>query len=826
MRLALPVLLLACHAETPKPAVKADPICDLADIDLPKTYALSAPVEVRVDDRGIPHVYAQNDTDLFYGAGYTYAKERLFQLDTWRRQAHGTMAEVHGEDYVDDDLGSRTFAFDRWACESVALVAEQRPEDFALLVAYISGVNTRVAEVNASQAELPFGFGPDELDYAPAPFEVSDIVAIGRRINFGYSDTLSYDLLYTMLQKLVPQYDAWPIFRPGPERYIVADTAPEGPAARPSAAHAAPEPADIAAIARLAEAAQTLHGTFDLGGSNSWAVNGAHTENGRPLVANDPHAGWYDPSLLMPLHLDSAGQGGTFSVIGFAFPGVPGVQMGHNAHIAWTGTTNQSDQTDIWAVDVSGGEVELGGESFVVEQDVQFIDVRLDDGSIESREITIQRVDGYGVILPEELLPLPSSLFGGNAILVNWPGFSATAEIFTFLDLDRATDLEDFEAAILEQRVGMHNWVAASADGIRYRAHGDIPDRGPLGARAAANQVLDATDPSTFWTGDMLPDSVMPRLDGSQDWIVTANNDPFGHTADNDPLNDAFYYGSYYAPAYRADRIASQLDAMISAGPVTVAQMTNLQMDARSLIAEALVPLFVDAASRIDTDKALAAFRERPDLVAAVERLDAWDRVMDRDSAEAAIFRAFSGYLGRRAFSGELSVLFDAVETAAPVTLANIVVLAFTQDNEALLDDDRDRFLVAALDDALAWTASRAMDLGVAELAWRDIHRGSFTPDLGAETLVPVDGDEATVNVSSCSFWDGSTPQDTCDANDGAIFRTVTSFDEDGTPVSWFTLPFGPDGDVDRWLDADYDTLPFRRADVEARTVETWAITP
>src|SRR4051812_43139551 len=102
MHAVLPLLLLACHQpEKPAPAAAARE-CSLGDIDLPATYALVAPVEVRVDDRGIDHVYAANDDDLFYAAGYTYAKERLFQLDTWRREAHGTMSEVRGEGSVND----------------------------------------------------------------------------------------------------------------------------------------------------------------------------------------------------------------------------------------------------------------------------------------------------------------------------------------------------------------------------------------------------------------------------------------------------------------------------------------------------------------------------------------------------------------------------------------------------------------------------------------------------------------------------------------------------------------------------------------------------
>lgn len=820
------LLLAACRPDESAPSVAdtAPSACDVEAIGLPTTYTPAAAVEVLTDDRGIRHVYAASDADLFWGAGYQIAADRLFQFDTWRRLARGTMAEVRGEDEVTSDLTARVFGYDRYACESLVWVAEDRPDDFALVVAYVAGLNRRVEEVRSGAAALPADFAT--LGYVPEPFSLEDVLAIGKRINLGYSSTVEYDLLYGLMTQLVPNAADFPIFDPGPARFIVADAAPAstarpGPrgAARGGRAPTADEVVAIRdALARIREA----HGMGP--GSNNWAVNGAHTENGRPLLANDPHSGYATPATLWQVHLDSASAGGAFDVVGFAFPGVPGVQLGHNRRLAWAATTAQADQTDLWAVPVDDGVAQLGGEEVPVIEEVETIRVKLDDGTVEDRAFTVRRVEGRGVFLPEELLPVPSTLFGGD-LLVGWVGLQPTDEIFTFFDLDRAEDLDAFEAAVGYQKVGLHNWVGATAEGVRYRVHGWVPDRGPVGARIAANRVLDGTDASTLWTGAYLDADLLPHLDGSQDYIVTANNDPFGHTADNDPLNDDVYYASWFAPSYRAERVASELERLIAAGPVTPAQMAALQMDDHSLLADGLVPLLEGAVARIDTNEDLAEWRGREDLVAAAARLSAWDRGMGRDSAEAALFRAWEGFLEKRTLS-DLSFLFDAVEDSASVTVANVNLLVHQGQVESVLGGNADVHLVAALDEALAWTAERAAERGVAEVVWGDVHRARFDADVGDDVYVPMDGDDATVNVGQCSFWDGDDPAALCDTPDGAIFRTVTTFADDGTPTSSFAVPYGADGDVDRWLAGDLDALPFARADVEARTVERTTLSP
>ncbi len=825
------LLLAACTGPDDKATLPpVDAACDLADH--PAAYALTAPVDILRDDRGIPHLYAQNDADLFWASGYQAAIDRLFELDTFVRAARGTLSEVRGEDSVSDDITARTFDFGRYACDSLAWVAEDRPEDYALMVAYVSGVNARIAEVRAGDAPLPWGFGPAELDYLPEPMEVADIVRIGQRINLGYSSTIEYDILYSLMTRLSSNYADLPVFSPGPERFIAAATAPTG-ASRPAPATPAPltwTPEEATAFLDGVQAIRAY--TYPGEGSNNWAVNAAYTDNGRPLLANDPHSSFHDPNTLYLQHMNSADAGGAFDVAGFSFVGIPGVQLGHNASLAWAATTNFPDQTDLYDVaitEVAGGGLvaDMGGTAVPVSERDEVIRVKLADGSIEERALTFQEVEGYGVVLPDALLPVPKNLFAGGSVLVSWVGFSPTNEVLIYFDLNRASTLDGFEAAIDHQRVGMHNWMGATAEGIRYHTHGLIPDRGPVATRPAANQVLDASDAGTLWTGTYLSADHLPHLDGTQPFLVSANNDPWGHTADNDPLNDTFYYGSFFSPGFRAERISTELERVLAAGPATSADMMALQLDTHSSLAATLVPFLTDAAARIDTDEALASFRGRDDLLDAVARLSTWDRRMVATSEEAALFRAWQGFASERTLGGDLSLLFQPVESSSPVTIAKVNLLVHQLGIESVLDGRGDYDLLASLDDALAWSAERAAATGQSTWSWEDMHRVKVHPTWGETAYLAADGDESTPNVSPCGFWaESGDPAATCDGDEGPIFRSVTSFGEDGVPETMFNVPFGNDGDTTLWREGVYDAFAFRRAEVDARTVETVTLAP
>lgn len=788
-------------------------------------YSLQAPVDITFDDQNVPHIYARSDLDAVFAEGYQEATDDLYPLELTKRAATGRLAEVLGEQALQSDEQALTFQFAEMGSRSARLLMQERPGDYNLLVAYAAGINRRIAEVNHGEAAKPDGFAT--LGFDPETWTVDDVYAIGERIQFGFSNTFSFDLLATLLGKLVNHADELPIYEPFGSAFYVKDGAEAGKRTRSAPLPAQSGGIDAAQVRALFAAlgrVRRFHGDGE--GSNSWAVSGASTDNGRPYLANDSHGPLTDPNLMHLQHLDSTSGGGTLDVIGLSYLGLPLVHVGHNRSIAWGATTNFADTMDLWDVSVAGDTVDLGGKSVAVETTTKTISVRAADGSIHEQAFDVRVVPDRGVLLPAAILPVPKALLAKGELLLGWPGFEPTAELSMFAGFDRAANLDDFEDAVGLQRIGMQNWIAASADGIRLRVHGLVPDRGPLAGRPHANVILDGSDATTLWTGAYLPDSHLPRLDGSQPFIVTANNDPWGHTADNDPTNDDFYYGSFYAPGFRAQRITSRLGELIGGGPVTRDAMQSLQTEIKSTLAEEMLPLLHDAMAAVGSDPDLDAFAGRSDLVDAAARLDAWDRRMSRDSAEAALCRVFLAYLSKRTLSGPMGLLFHGIDDAQPVTMQKVNLLVHEQRLDAFLGGKQRVDLVGALADAVDELDKRGVTLGH-PVTWGDLHEAVFKkPDLTDPTIRVTDGDDSTLNVAQSRCWDNDALADHCTTTGGAVYRLVDGFDEDGTPVATYDFPMGNAGSTDDWVNERYAPLRFRRSDVEGHASATRRLLP
>jgi penicillin amidase len=171
----------------------------------------AAQIEIVYDGFEIPHIYAADEADAFHGAGYAQAVDRLFALEMSRRAARGTLSELLGEAGFTGDLQARTFEFGRLGEESLQALAVESPRDHRTLEAFATGINRRLAEIARGEAPMP----PElvALGAVPAPFTAADLMANGMRVLFGFSNTLEYDLLYTVLQRLVADTDTLPIFQ-------------------------------------------------------------------------------------------------------------------------------------------------------------------------------------------------------------------------------------------------------------------------------------------------------------------------------------------------------------------------------------------------------------------------------------------------------------------------------------------------------------------------------------------------------------------------------------------------------------------------------------
>ncbi len=791
-------------------------------------------VELVRDRLGVMHVYGSDDQAALYGQGYALATDRLFQIELTRRQALGQQAEVLGEKAFDSDVASRALNFAKLGVLDLTLARANDSESVDLAQAWVEGVNARIAEVESGQVPKPYGLSPKELDLLPEPWTLEHVFAVGKMLTFGMSSSLEYEILASALRKLGADfYNQVPISQPTYDVFPMVDYK-AGQKANPRTQPKTRAPS------RLPQGMTYKHRFFfGRPQSNNWAVAGSLTDTATPFVCGDPHQPLDSPPRFWPVHLNSKDAGGSLDVVGFAFAGTPGVQLGHTAGVAWTATTNHADVMDLFEVQVvDATSIEIGEASFPIRQRKEAISVRAEDGKVAKRTVTFRDVPNQGILLPEEMLPVPTLFLVDNpksdAILLKWTGFSASSEFAAYANMAKANNVDEWERAVDELDVGAVNLVAADKEHIVYHVHADVPDRGSPSALPMPWRVLPVEHAPALWGNGLLGADRLPHLKDPQGGLLsTANNDPWGFTADGDTSNDAFYYGNFYARGFRAHRINKRLSELVASGhKLTREHMHELQRDVFSSMAETMIPKLIEALAATEGTPELVELQGDADLINAVNALSAWDKRFTRDSGAAVMFLALEWYAVRDAFADKLGAqLFDPIASADPPyllgMLRNTLELRYV-GAEGLMLGGRDAFLLRSLRAATGWIRQRFGSLDVSTFKLSDVHAAQFDNRYGKRFdggLTAVHGSADTVNVSAAAFFENGVPRSMFVSGDGALYRMVVGFGADGVPEATINFARGTSEDPDSshfadqqesWADVTYQKLPFRKQDVEA----------
>jgi len=638
-----------------------------------KLAGLHAAAQVTRDVYGISHIRAGNEHDLYFMQGYVHAQDRLFQMDVSRRRPSGTLAELLGPDQLPADVQLRTIGIRRAAERSLAVIS---PESMAVLQAYTDGVNAYAA----SLSKLPPEYQTLEITKFQ-PWTLLDTMTVAKSLTFGLSFGLG-DIENTIaLQTYAAVFD--PVLGPGTgatlfsedlwrsQPFFLASTVPDAsmPAAlaRPPRKHAITS-AKAAPGAALGK--KYLDRVRDLPffksrldhskrpGSNEWAIAGRNTKNGRPLLANDPHLDLDQPSTFYPVHLKA----GDTDVMGSGFAGVPFVVVGQNRYIAWGSTVSPLDVTDVFQEQIVSDPSSPSGLS-TIHQGVQ-------EPVIPIPETYRVNIIGDGVL--DDVVPVPPSnsipqatlivprrnngpivelnVADGEAISVQYTGFSGTREVDTFRTWDRARNLDDFLHGLQWFDSGTQNFAYADIHGnIAYFAASEVPLREDLQAGKVTglppwfirsgeggNEWLPAQQlqPGQAIPYEILPAEEMPHLiNPSAGWFVNANNDPAGTVRDNNPLNQLrpggglYYLGAGYDAGFRAGRITELVESKLShGGTISFHEMQAIQADVVLPDAQYFVPLIKQALARglASGEPLLASLAAQPAIQAAVARLSSW----------------------------------------------------------------------------------------------------------------------------------------------------------------------------------------------------------
>lgn len=548
---------------------------------------VSSTVAIYRDARGIPHIRAATLHDAFFAEGFAQGSDRLFQMDLFRRYIYGELAEMLGP--IQLPLDERMRALDVHGI--VARQWQRLPgEDRDALQAFADGVNAAL-----QTQPLPVEFRL--LLYRPAPWRPQDCLAVTLAISSSLGDTpenvLERDALWRSLTRA--QYAAQlPLSDP---QYDVSAAA-QLPVHMPAA--------------KAAWISSAHHVAIPAAGSNAWAAGAAHVDGTHALLANDPHLTLGIPGIWYAIEMRAPG----LHVAGVTIPGIPGIVLGHNEHIAWGTTTAMATTLSVFRA--------------------QRLDRRYFRREVFHVRFSHDAERSYYRTAHEFEIPDDSD----GALLVRWsPYTSSRSAIRTVLELDRAPSVQSALAALSRYAGPPQNFVLAGDDGrVAYHLAGTIPDDPAWGRYVHRSADLRYVYAPVAY-------GALPGIPASRNAVVaSANNKMYGSRY-------PYRLSAMFAPPYRAYRIAHLLHARAA---YDAAYFARMQLDQTS-------PADAEFAHR------LAAYaRKRRDILprAAIAELASWDGSFAPGSRAATLEHSLRESAERAAISPY--AVFSALRSTQP----------------------------------------------------------------------------------------------------------------------------------------------------------------
>ena len=845
---------------------------------------LSAPVTVQRDQHGVPHIKAASLDDLILAQGYVTTQDRLWQMETLRRHASGTLAELFGNTALSHDRTQRTLQLRAAADRAVTVLP---PDQLHYLELYARGVNASIA---AQHTHLPLEFRL--LNFEPAPWTPRDSLLISlvmfQDLTNSFPTKLSREILTTRLPPVLLA-DLYPVgsWRDHPpsqglvDLTLPVDKLPEAPldetqtklenpeapttlgtpstnlgapfmpqshrdmgghrakhdrTLQPSPNDAGPTKVDTASVQALLNLQHSL--TPDptcptcIAGSNNWAVSGAHTASGKPLLSNDMHLSHGVPGIWYETALEAPTPAGTFHVAGVSLPGAPFIIVGHNDHIAWGFTNLGADVQDIYVERARATNRGPDGKPLP--------EFQSPDGAwhpITRHQEIIHVRGGKDVTL--DLLatqhgsmetPVISSLIVAHPITgpavaeqrvlsLAWTIYEPTNVTEPFFAVNNASDWATLTTAFSTWGGPAQNMVYADDQGhIGYHTVGKIPLRGSITQPSPLSPIpVSGVDPTRQWDGYIPFDQLPQVFDPPSGIIATAN-------ARITPDLYPFPITLNWSDPYRNERIWKVLAASKNLTPPDMLKLqTDVYSDLDHVVAQRL-------AYAIDhANPKLSANPKR--LHQAADLLRNWNGNVDAnspapnivDSARAALWPMLLvprvGEAAAQLYSwGEKNFAEEQIILHSP---------ARWLPNSTTKWDD---ILATAVDKGL--TATNApqdlahWDYGKSHVVDIEHPIYSLSPLIGSILGVPTgtgarpqSGDGTTVKQVGRTF--GPSERLTVDLSDLDHTTLNLVLGQSGNPLSpWFMDQFSA------WYNNTTQTLPYTPNAVQSTTTHTLTLTP
>ncbi|MBX3257783.1 MAG: penicillin acylase family protein [Chitinophagaceae bacterium] len=753
--------------------------------------SLQSDAAVYFDERLVPHIVAESDEDAYFIQGYLHARFRLWQMEFQTHAAAGRVSEIVGDIAVDFDKGKRRLGL-QYAAENMLKEAEADPITKSMLDSYTAGVNAFISSLTESALPVEYKL----LGYEPEKWNNLKTVLFVKQMSqtlAGFSDDLPMSKAKAFfgdkaMHILFPQVaDSLDPVIPRNTVFPPASVAPVAPASKDSLYLQN----DTISGGRLMEAEKPDKNN----GSNNWAVSGAKTQSGSPILCNDPHltlslpSVWYELQLLTP----------SMNVYGVSFPGAPGVIIGFNENIAFGFTNSERDVLDYYKVKLKDDSKKQ------YYFDSAWVDTRLriEEIKIKNKPAVYDTVayTAFGPVMYDKSFPAAEG--STDALAVRWKAHDASNELLLWHYLDRAANYQDYTNALQYFTCPGHNIAFASRLGdIAIWQQGIFPARW----NRQGLYVMPGEDSSYMWQGYIPMQENPHMLDTSRGFVSSANQRPA------DSSYPYFINGTY--DLYRGIAINRRLAGMHN---ITPADMMKLQNDNYNTFAETARPLLL---KYIDENSLSAQGKKY------FEMLKNWSLYNDVSENGATLFSIWFKNLEELVWNDEfekagVNDLRPSESTLTEALLRNDSGFVYI-DNVNTPEKETIRELAAA---AYQRTVAMADSLtAVNKLAWGAYKNTSIYHLLGEKMLpfaragLSVGGGEHIINATKSKH--------------GPSWRMVVQAGE--TPEAYVVYPGGQSGNpgsayydqfIDKWAAGEYYKAWFMKRGEKSDERLVWKMT-
>ncbi len=661
---------------------------------------LRAEVEIVRDNANVPHIFAQNDLDVFYGLGFAHAQDRLWQMISLRRTVQGRLSEVFGTATIDIDRLLRRFDLYPLAVQSVQTLD---PKTRGALDAYAAGVNARLDQIN----EEALGRGAPEMllfDAPIAPWRAADSLALVKLMALQLSGHLDAEVRRARTSLALPD----------PKRLIdiLPDAPGSGIAALPEYAALVPGLPQFSANIPLDPNPLSPFQPFELAGaSNAWAAARDRSASGGTLLANDPHLGFTAPTIwyLARLELKSGG------VIGATIPGIPVVLTGRSAALGWGLTSSYADDQDVYVEELNPDNPEEyrtpdGFKPFIKRSSI----ITVKDA--DPITLTLRWTDN-GPVLPGSHYNLAAITPPGHVATLNWTALSPSdTSLAAAMTLMEAKSVEDGLAAAADYIAPSQNLTLVDRETIALKTIGALPARDPA-HQSQGRLPTQGWIAANRWQG-RLPYQSNPEFVAPRGGILGNTNNK---TLDRPfPNHVSFLWGD-------TQRIQRWRNLMQRRQVHTRDSFIEAQLDTVSFTARSLLPLI--GAELWFTGEATSEGTTERQRERALILLAGWSGEMSEHLPEPLIYAAWLRALQARLIQDELGPLADEFDHVEPLFIERVFrdvdgASVWCDVLQSAPKETCPEMARLALDDALIWI-NETWGGQLESLRWGDAHQAT-----------------------------------------------------------------------------------------------------